>query len=287
MSEKLEKHKRYIFIGMVIISLGITFSTALKDSVGALGTVFLAIGGLFFIIGMRLNMFYIRLITVLALSLVLNYSRAQDSLQIKYALVQGIISDFDKKAIVGEVILFENTATNEVHQTVSIDSGVFSIELPYSENYLIKIKGFKDAQNYLELNIPALKEGYSTMVYKVDLQYKPPKLFTLDRVHFDSGKISPTKESYSEMKELLEFMERKKLTLIEIAGHTDNVGEPEENLILSLKRAQSIRVYLVSNGIESERIIAKGYGEEQPVATNDTVQGRKENRRTEVRITKE
>ena len=232
-------------------------------------------------------MFYIRLITVLALSLVLNYSRAQDSLQIKYALVQGIISDFDKKAIVGEVILFENTATNEVHQTVSIDSDVFSIELPYSENYLIKIKGFKDAQNYLELNIPALKEGYSTMVYKVDLQYKPPKLFTLDRVHFDSGKISPTKESYSEMKELLEFMGRKKLTLIEIAGHTDNVGEPEENLILSLKRAQSIRVYLVSNGIESERIIAKGYGEEQPVATNDTVQGRKENRRTEVRIIKE
>ena len=55
MSEKLEKHQRYIFIGMVIISLGITFSTALKDSVGALGTVFLAIGGLFFIIGMRLK----------------------------------------------------------------------------------------------------------------------------------------------------------------------------------------------------------------------------------------
>ena len=55
MSEKLEKHKRYIFIGMVIISLGITFSTALKDSVGALGTVFLAIGGLFFIIGMRIK----------------------------------------------------------------------------------------------------------------------------------------------------------------------------------------------------------------------------------------
>ena len=55
MTEKLAKHKRYIFIGMIIISLGITFSTALKDSAGALGTVLIAIGGLFFIIGMRIK----------------------------------------------------------------------------------------------------------------------------------------------------------------------------------------------------------------------------------------
>ncbi len=52
MNEKSEPYRKFIFIGILIISLGITFSTAMKDTFGALGTVFIAIGGLFFIIGM-------------------------------------------------------------------------------------------------------------------------------------------------------------------------------------------------------------------------------------------
>ncbi|MDX2444883.1 MAG: hypothetical protein QNK30_13895 [Bacteroidales bacterium] len=55
MVEKLEKYRRYIFAGIVIIALGVTFSTTLKDSLGSLGTVFIAIGGLFFIIGMNMK----------------------------------------------------------------------------------------------------------------------------------------------------------------------------------------------------------------------------------------
>ena len=52
MRNKLEPYKRYIFIGIIIIALGVTFSTTLKESVGSIGTVFIAVGGLFFIIGM-------------------------------------------------------------------------------------------------------------------------------------------------------------------------------------------------------------------------------------------
>lgn len=229
-------------------------------------------------------MSYIRLPILIVLNFVLSFSSAQDSLQNKFALVEGVIGDFEQNVKVGEVILFENIITKDLFQTVSNDSGVFNIELPYSQSYLIKIKGFNDAQNYIELNIPALKKEQSRVVYKVDIQFVPPKQFTLDRVHFEFGKSSLTKESFAEMEELLEFMKRKKLTVIEIAGHTDNVGEPAENLILSQKRAESVQGYLISNGIEAERIIAKGYGEEQPIATNDTSEGRQINRRTEVRI---
>ena len=53
MSKKLENYKRYIFIGIIIIALGLTFNTTLKDTPGSLGTVFIAVGGLFFIIGMN------------------------------------------------------------------------------------------------------------------------------------------------------------------------------------------------------------------------------------------
>ena len=52
MKDKIEKHKRYIFIGITIIALGVTFSASLKDTVGSLGIVFIAVGGLFFILGM-------------------------------------------------------------------------------------------------------------------------------------------------------------------------------------------------------------------------------------------
>ena len=224
---------------------------------------------------------------IIALNFVLSFAFAQDSLLIKYALVEGVISDFDQNVKVGEVILFENIMTKDLYQTVSNDSGAFGIELPYAQSYLIKIKGFNDAQNYIELNIPALKEELSEVVYKVDIQFEPPKQFTLDRVHFDFGKSSLTKESFAEMEELLEFMKRKKLAIIEIAGHTDNVGEPAANLILSQKRAESVQNYLISNGIEEERVIAKGYGEEQSIAANDTSEGRQINRRTEVRIIKD
>ena len=55
MVEKLEKYRRYIFAGIIFIALGVTFSTTMKDSAGSLGTVFIAIGGLFFIIGMSMK----------------------------------------------------------------------------------------------------------------------------------------------------------------------------------------------------------------------------------------
>ncbi len=229
-------------------------------------------------------MCYSRLIIIIALSLIINYSWAQDKPRNDYALVKGIITDFDQNTKVGEIILFENIATKEIHQTVSNDSGAFEIRLPYSTSYLIKIKGFNDAQNYLELNIPVLRDGLSELVFNVDIKFVPPKQFTLDNVHFASGKASLTKDSYSELAELLEFMERKKLIIVEIAGHTDNIGTPEDNMILSQKRAESVRTYLITHGIDADRVIAKGYGEEQAIATNDTPEGRQENRRTEVRM---
>ena len=230
---------------------------------------------------------YIRLTLIIALYLVLNFSKAQDSIQHKSALIEGIISDFDQNVQVGEVILFENTSSKDVYQTVSNDSGAFHISLAYEQTYLIKIKGFSNDQNYAELSIPALEKGQSSLVYQVDIHFEPPKLFTLDRVHFESGKSSLTKDSYAEMKELLEFMKLKKLVVIEIAGHTDNVGQPEDNLLLSQQRAESVRSYLITNGIEPVRVIAKGYGESQPTATNDTEAGRQINRRTEIRIIKD
>jgi outer membrane protein OmpA-like peptidoglycan-associated protein len=71
---------------------------------------------------------------------------------------------------------------------------------------------------------------------------------------------------------------------IEVGGHTDNVGNDAANQLLSEERANAVRDFLIAHGIEASRVVAKGYGETRPVATNDTDEGRALNRRTEVTV---
>ena len=78
-----------------------------------------------------------------------------------------------------------------------------------------------------------------------------------------------------------EFM-RRKSAVIEISGHTDNVGKAKANKALSLKRAKACRAYLMSKGIDGSRITAVGYGGERPAVPNDTAENREKNRRIEV-----
>jgi len=72
---------------------------------------------------------------------------------------------------------------------------------------------------------------------------------------------------------------------VEVVGHTDNVGDETYNQRLSLQRAESVKAYLAAHGVDAGRISTVGYGEAKPRSTNDTVEGRRLNRRVELRIT--
>jgi OmpA-OmpF porin, OOP family len=71
---------------------------------------------------------------------------------------------------------------------------------------------------------------------------------------------------------------------VEIAGHTDSKGSNAYNQRLSDDRAGSVKTYLISQGVSPAQLVSRGYGEEQPVATNDTDAGRAQNRRVEFRV---
>ena len=71
---------------------------------------------------------------------------------------------------------------------------------------------------------------------------------------------------------------------IELSGHTDNIGNDEYNLNLSQRRSDAVRLYLTSRGLDKSRVSAVGYGESKPVDTNETSEGRANNRRTEFEI---
>jgi OOP family OmpA-OmpF porin len=103
----------------------------------------------------------------------------------------------------------------------------------------------------------------------------------LNNVFFETGKATLTPQSRLELEKAIELMRANHTMVIEVGGHTDNVGDDAFNMKLSHDRARAVRDYIVNGGISSERVQAKGYGELNPIASNDTDDGRKANRRTE------
>lgn len=118
----------------------------------------------------------------------------------------------------------------------------------------------------------------------IHLKYLMTSLFRSENVYFDFGKASLRAESYPSLNELAEMLKLKPAMVIEISGHTDDVGDDASNLTLSQNRAESVRNYLIKKGIAANRIVAKGYGETMPVAGGTSDEARQKNRRTEVKI---
>ena len=108
------------------------------------------------------------------------------------------------------------------------------------------------------------------------------KAITLNNVYFEQSSFIMQKESYPELDKVVLMMRANPQTKIEIGGHTDNVGDQRLNLALSENRAKVILNYIVSKGIEEERLFHKGYGGLKPVAPNDSEDNKKKNRRVEI-----
>lgn len=108
-----------------------------------------------------------------------------------------------------------------------------------------------------------------------------PRGLVLEGILFDSGRATIQAESNARLDRVVEYMTHMTSVRIRIAGHTDNVGDPRTNQRLSEERAGAVRDYLVSHGIDAGRIEVVGYGDQQPVASNETEEGRQQNRRIE------
>ncbi|MBC7745665.1 MAG: OmpA family protein [Flavobacterium sp.] len=102
----------------------------------------------------------------------------------------------------------------------------------------------------------------------------------IKNLEFNFGKSTIRSTSYSSLNRVAELLKTKDFSL-RLAGHTDNVGSNAANLKLSKSRSESVKAYLISQGANTSRIEATGYGESQPIATNKTNGGRQRNRRVE------
>lgn len=199
-------------------------------------------------------------------------------------LVVSVINE-KKKPQPGEQVTFVGEKSKKTFSGVTGPDGLFEVLVPKGDKYAIKYKTLSSQEDYTTLDIPDVKGELLT--FDVIIQFEVPKTYTLENVYFETGKSTIKPESFKYIDEMAEYLKLKKTMVIEISGHTDNVGSAEANLKLSQDRAAAVRTYLVKKGIAGERIQAKGYGDTQPIAPNETEQGRQKNRRTEVRILSE
>ena len=123
----------------------------------------------------------------------------------------------------------------------------------------------------------------SAMVDTVD---KTQGWITLDRFYFETGKSTITPASQAQLKNIASILKAYPNTNLKFGGNTDNAGNPMANMTLSNSRATAAKNALVGLGITANRLQAEGYGQEHPLADNESAEGKARNRRVDVRVVK-
>ncbi len=163
-------------------------------------------------------------------------------------------------------------------------TGSFLLSLPVNRNYALNVS--MDGYLFYSDNFELLS-GTPDEPFLKNIPMKPIAIgesVVLRNVFFETNKYDLKEESQVELTKLIDFMNTNPRFTIEISGHTDNIGNKNNNQILSEFRAKAIYDFLIHHGISASRLSYIGYGEAQPIDTNDTDQGRANNRRSEFKI---
>jgi OmpA-OmpF porin, OOP family len=201
------------------------------------------------------------------------------------AALKFFVIDKDKGAIAGVVITLTAPDGKKYYTEETDVDGYAELLVPVGQSYDVVYLslGRRDIAAKVSVSDEPKQNIRLTLRYK---RFDPPadgteQRFVLDGIHFDSGKTKIRAESFARLDSVVEYMTHKSSARIEISGHTDNVGNPKANKALSQQRAQACRDYLISKGIDGSRIAAVGYGDERPIASNASEEGRQKNRRIE------
>ena len=197
------------------------------------------------------------------------------------AAMKFIVTDKQSGPIKGIVICLNSSADTKYCTEETDAEGYAEVLVPVGQKYDITYLSLGGAD--VATSVTVTNEPKQNI--KLTLRYKrpPPRTpFVLKGVNFDTGTAVLRHESELRLDLVVDFMKRIKSAVVEISGHTDNVGNAKKNKTLSLKRAEACRDYLVSKGIEGNRITAVGFGGERPTVPNDSDDNRQKNRRIEV-----
>lgn len=204
----------------------------------------------------------------------------------KITLLKGFIMGDDSVYLKAKVALSDNGLRQVIATQDAEDNGAYEVILPGGANYGIAVSYPGYLFHSENFDLPEQTE-YKEIIKDITLKkIAIGKNVALKNVFFETNKSDLSEESQVELGNVIRLLIENPTMCIELGGHTDNVGSKSYNKTLSEKRAKAVVDYLVDHGISPDRLSSMGYGMDKPVATNKTAEGRQENRRTELLVTK-
>lgn len=167
-------------------------------------------------------------------------------------------------------------------KVVLVEEEVIEMPLQNIETTTLDVNGVK-------LNIASTGNPVESSLLefiKSDKQVDKETWFDFDRLLFETGSADLKPQSKEQLENVAEILKAYPAVAIKLGGYTDNTGDAAANLKLSSERAQSVKKSLADLGVDNVRLESEGYGEEHPVASNDAEEGRAQNRRISIRVTK-
>lgn len=215
-----------------------------------------------------------------------SFTLHKDARPLRVTYTKGVVYDaVSKKKLNARFELIDLETKQVVVQSFSnSESGSFLVCLPVNRNYALNVS--RDGYLFYSENF-SLKERNDFKPVVLDVMLQPVEIgnkVVLKNIFFATAKFELEEQSKAELDKLVAFLKSNPKVKIEISGHTDNVGNRESNILLSENRAKSVSAYLLLQGIPAVRLTYKGFGDSQPVAGNETPEGRAQNRRTEFKV---
>jgi len=200
-------------------------------------------------------------------------------------LMRGFINDSENQhPVIAKIELIDRDKSQVVATAISDSTGNYSVKLPETKMYGVEIiaKGYLLYLDMVDLS----QRTYDEVVVKNFLleRVEVGAKVILKNIYFEFGKSTLKPESFTSLDNVVKLMESNETIRIEISGHTDNIGSLKTNTKLSADRAKAVVDYLVQKGISASRLENKGYAFSQPVAPNNTEEGRAQNRRVEFKV---
>jgi outer membrane protein OmpA-like peptidoglycan-associated protein/Tol biopolymer transport system component len=194
---------------------------------------------------------------------------------------------FDKKTNEGlpsGVDLTDLHGGQAIARAQTDEDGNYLITLPVGKEYAFSVhrKGYLFYSAHFDFTRKAPDSTYEVNIPLQPLE--PGASIVLKNIFFDTKSFDLKPESIVELEAVVSLMKDNPTLKIQISGHTDNVGQDKDNLVLSNARAIAVINYLMTHGVAPYRLVAKGYGSTKPIADNSTDTGRALNRRTELAV---
>jgi OmpA-OmpF porin, OOP family len=202
-------------------------------------------------------------------------------------LISGLVKDQKTGRPIEARIVYEDLEDGEEIgvATSNPTTGEYKVSLPYGKRYAIRAEA-KDfisiSKNYDLTQKGTFKEIKGEDLFVAAIQTGTPIL--LGNIFFVFGKSDLEEASFYELDRMVQLLKDNNNMLIEVQGHTDNVGSTDANQKLSQQRADAVRNYMLSKKVSPERVKSNGFGESKPIAPNTTTEGQAKNRRVEFEI---